>query len=90
MTSAIASKGGLLFGLLGAVGAYLWVRRRADGDAEPRHPAPAFAGEGAAMGAPVHTRDAGPDQMRDAPNHWDKVDEAADESFPASDPPATY
>ncbi|WP_432769854.1 MAG: hypothetical protein HEQ22_03660 [Sphingopyxis sp.] len=35
------------------------------------------------------TRSAGPAGMRDAPNRdWDRVDEAADESFPASDPPA--
>jgi hypothetical protein len=34
-------------------------------------------------------RDAGPDAMRDKPNRkWDEVDEAADESFPASDPPS--
>jgi hypothetical protein len=26
--------------------------------------------------------------MRDPPKHWDKVDEASDESFPTSDPPA--
>jgi hypothetical protein len=25
--------------------------------------------------------------MRDPPDDWDKVDEASDESFPASDPP---
>jgi hypothetical protein len=25
--------------------------------------------------------------MRDPPEHWDEVDEASDESFPASDPP---
>lgn len=37
------------------------------------------------------TRSAGPDGMRsDARRRWDKVDQAADESFPASDPPATY
>ncbi|MBU2956047.1 hypothetical protein Q4511_11010 [Paracoccus sp. 1_MG-2023] len=35
-------------------------------------------------------RDAGPDQMRDAPQDWDIVDEEMDESFPASDPPANY
>jgi hypothetical protein len=33
-------------------------------------------------------RPAGPDSMRDPPAEWDKVDEAADESFPCSDPPA--
>ncbi len=35
-------------------------------------------------------RDAGPNQMANAPRTWNKVDEASDESFPASDPPATY
>ncbi len=34
-------------------------------------------------------RPAGPDAMRDPPKEWDKVDQAADESFPASDPPPT-
>lgn len=33
-------------------------------------------------------RPAGPDMMRDPPREWTKVDEASDESFPASDPPA--
>jgi hypothetical protein len=27
--------------------------------------------------------------MRDPPKDWTEVDEASDESFPASDPPAT-
>lgn len=37
------------------------------------------------------TRSAGPEGMRgDARRTWDRVDQAADESFPASDPPATY
>jgi hypothetical protein len=36
-------------------------------------------------------RDAGPDAMRDKPKReWQKTDQASDESFPASDPPATY
>jgi len=34
-------------------------------------------------------RPAGPEAMRDPPPDWDEVDEASDESFPASDPP-TY
>lgn len=31
-------------------------------------------------------RDAGPDNMDHPPKDWDEVDEAEDESFPASDP----
>ncbi|QEN85282.1 hypothetical protein FZC33_03275 [Labrys sp. KNU-23] len=33
-------------------------------------------------------RHAGTEAMRYPPPQWDEVDEAADESFPASDPPA--
>ncbi len=33
-------------------------------------------------------RDAGPENMKTRPATWSKVDEASDESFPASDPPA--
>ncbi|MBP0581245.1 hypothetical protein J8I29_18095 [Labrys sp. LIt4] len=33
-------------------------------------------------------RHAGTEAMRYPPRQWDEVDEAADESFPASDPPA--
>jgi hypothetical protein len=37
------------------------------------------------------TRSAGPDGMRDDVRRpWESVDQASDESFPASDPPATY
>lgn len=46
------------------------------------------AHEQAATGSPTTVRDAGPDEMRDEDgSDWDEVDEASDESFPASDPP---
>ena len=35
-------------------------------------------------------RNAGPEAMRSDPPKWDQQDQALDESFPASDPPATY
>ncbi len=41
-------------------------------------------------GVPTPVRPAGPESMRDPPKRWDDVDQAGDESFPASDPPATY
>jgi hypothetical protein len=47
----------------------------------------AFA-HGEATGGPVDVRNAGPEAMRSDPPEWDKIDEASDESFPASDPPA--
>jgi hypothetical protein len=37
-----------------------------------------------------YQRSAGPEAMKDPPRSWDKVDQAADESFPASDPPAYH
>ena len=45
---------------------------------------PAFAGSQ----GQARIRDAGPEAMRDKPQQWSKTDEASDESFPASDPPA--
>ncbi len=56
----------------------------------PRTGAAAFK-DGEPAGPPeadVQVRPAGPSAQRRKPRHWDKVDEAADESFPASDPPA--
>ena len=71
---------------LGA-GAYVLTRRK--GSADAPHSA-AFADDQPAHGTrPV--RDAGPEAMRDPPaDAWTGVDEASDQSFPASDPPATY
>lgn len=47
----------------------------------------AFA-HGESTPGPVEVRNAGPESMRSDPPEWDKVDEASDESYPASDPPA--
>jgi len=48
----------------------------------------AFA-PGEASGASTgEVRNAGPQSMRSDPPQWDTVDEASDESYPASDPPA--
>ena len=51
----------------------------------------AFA-DGQAVGSNfAKVRDAGPEAMRDGnEGRWSKVDQASDESFPASDPPANY
>lgn len=38
----------------------------------------------------ANVRNAGPQGMRSDPPEWDSVDEASDESFPASDPPARH
>ena len=41
-------------------------------------------------GSTKKVRDAGPGAMDNPPEDWDDTDEASDESFPASDPPAKY
>jgi hypothetical protein len=50
----------------------------------------ALSGTGAEgpVGTSGAARSAGPAAMRDPPANWGKVDQASDESFPASDPPA--
>lgn len=35
-------------------------------------------------------RNAGTEEMENPPDNWTLADEMSDESFPASDPPATY
>ena len=89
----MARRGAILTGIgaaaaagLGYLAARLWRARR---DGEELSGRPALAGSGAhgAVGESGAARSAGPDAMRDPPEDWDKVDQAADESFPASDPP---
>jgi hypothetical protein len=41
------------------------------------------------VGDSGNVRPAGTESMRDPQKNWGRVDEASDESFPASDPPAT-
>ena len=61
-----------------------------DTDPHDNKSAPAFHDEESpgTPDAPHQVRPAGPEGMRDKPRKWEKTDEAADESFPASDPPA--
>ena len=71
----------LAFGTAAAYGLYRYITR----DKELHRAA--FA-DGEATGGPVEVRNAGPRSMAGSPPQWDKVDEASDESYPASDPPA--
>ncbi|MGQ0558594.1 MAG: hypothetical protein ACT4OE_03265 [Sphingosinicella sp.] len=76
--AAVAAAAALLFGRR-------WFRR----DREERPAAALSRGktEPGAAGQSGSARSAGPEAMRDPPAEWDEVDQAVDESFPASDPP---
>ncbi len=74
---------------IGGLAAAIVSRRWWSGDDGPRASAlnpgrtePGPVGQSGAV------RSAGPDEMRDPPEQWSKVDQSSDESFPASDPPA--
>jgi hypothetical protein len=58
---------------------------RPGADTDPKKPRPPKTPK-----TPKKVRDAGPDAMKNPPGKWDDVDQASDESFPASDPPAKY
>jgi hypothetical protein len=83
----------LLAGAGAAVAGFaaLFARRRWGGNGEEVPAAalergtsePGIAGQSGAA-----ARSAGPEAMRDPPADWEKTDQASDESFPASDPPA--
>lgn len=56
----------------------------------PVNSAPAFRDmeKAGPTDSPIQVRQAGPEDMRDAPRRtWTAEDQASDESFPASDPP---
>ena len=73
-----------MLGLLGYVGYRYYAKQK-----ETHNAAFADAGPVGSTFAPV--RDAGPAAMNDPPAQgWSKIDQAIDESFPASDPPSTY
>lgn len=68
--------------------AYALLTRRAGGHATRRPRLPEPYAHGAGDGAFI--RPSGPEQMSAPPRTWDEVDEALDETFPASDPVARY
>lgn len=59
------------------------------GRRRPAEPQPAAFADGEATPGFAPVRNAGPDAMASDLPKWGKVDEAIDESFPASDPPAS-
>ncbi len=65
---------------VGAVAWKSWQDRKNGAGADDRGPA----------GSSGIVRDAGPENQSIDKSQWDMVDEQADESFPASDPPGNY
>ena len=86
------SKTALLTGIgaacAAAAGYFVSKRLTNADDDDPYAPALSVSGAHGAVGNSGNVRPAGPAAMRDPPEEWTKVDEASDESFPASDPPA--
>ena len=73
--------------LITSVAVFAWWRKQ-DDMGDYAHPAAFAPGESDPANFD-QTRSAGPEGMRDTPGEtWDKVDQAGDESFPASDPPS--
>lgn len=69
----------------GAYGLYRAITRRDAGQAPVAFAHGEQPGENFAK-----VRSAGVEGMRSDPRKWDRTDQTSDESFPASDPPATY
>jgi hypothetical protein len=72
---------------LGYLATVIWRRRGDEGNHEGARPAISGTGGQGAVGDSGAARSAGPEAMRDPPREWENVDQASDESFPASDPP---
>jgi hypothetical protein len=84
--TAIAASGAAVAGIAAAVFTRRWWGRLGRGGSQ--EPDAAAHSSGKTAPGPGATRSAGPEAMRDPPEEWDPIDQAVDESFPASDPPA--
>ncbi|HEY0112494.1 MAG TPA: hypothetical protein VGB59_05010 [Allosphingosinicella sp.] len=87
-TAILTGIGAALAAGLGYLATTFWRRQGGNSPALGARAAITGTGGHGAVGDSGAARSAGPDSMRDPPSDWGKVDEASDESFPASDPPA--